>query len=136
MIQQSHLLFDTKNKFYHIAMIKTKFSFVWNMILNKKNIFIIVFRYSAQNKRDKYLHVSFYLSYMREAAMVAPVFLYNNNFKGAFFINICIILNLSFLALTILMPFLTILFSIFSCIIFCLLSIRACKTGWSSMEIP
>ena len=46
--------------------------------------------------------------WMREAAMVAPVFLYNNNFKGAFFINICIIpLNISFYGIDkILMPFL------------------------------
>ena len=69
--------------------------------------------------------------WMREEAMVAPVFLYNNNFKGAFFINICIIpLNISFYGIDkILVPFLTILFSIFSRIIFCLLAIRVCKTG-------
>ena len=60
--------------------------------------------------------------WMREAAMVAPVFLYNNNFKGAFFINICIIpLTISFYGIDkILMPFLTILFSIFIRFILCL----------------
>ena len=73
--------------------------------------------------------------WMREAAMVAPVFLYNNNFKGAFFINICIIpLNISFYGIDkILMPFLTILFSIFIRFILCLLTIRICKTGRSSI---